>query len=54
MRNLRAAVIVLTAGLALHAPVVAAPVEETGPVEKTETPEKLRPKINHVLIISED
>ena len=55
MRNLRAAVIVVAAGLALHTPVVAAPVEAVAPVEKTEPPaEKPRPKINHVLIISED
>ncbi|MCA1665778.1 MAG: alkaline phosphatase family protein, partial [Myxococcales bacterium] len=54
MRKLRAAVIVVAAGLALHAPVVAAPVEEIAPVDKAEPAEKPRPKINHVLIISED
>jgi len=59
MRNVRAALIVTAAGLALHAPVVAAPVEPAAAVEKAELAppppaEKPRPKINHVLIISED
>jgi predicted AlkP superfamily pyrophosphatase or phosphodiesterase len=55
MRKLRAALIIVAAGLALHTPVVAAPVEEPAPVDKTDAaPEKAHPKINHVLIISED
>ena len=57
MRNLRAAIVIIAAGLALHAPVGAAPVEPAAPVDKAEEappPEKPRPKINHVLIISED
>ncbi|HEX9101254.1 MAG TPA: alkaline phosphatase family protein [Polyangia bacterium] len=55
MRNVRAAVIIVAAGLLLHAPVVAAPVEAALPVDKADVPEvKPRPKINHVLIISED
>lgn len=56
MRNVRAAIIIFAAGLTLHAPVAAAPVEPVAPVDKAEAPpvEKARPKINHVLIISED
>ncbi|HEX6837914.1 MAG TPA: alkaline phosphatase family protein [Polyangia bacterium] len=56
MRNVRAAIIIIAAGLTLHAPVAAAPVEPVAPVDKAEAPppEKPRPKINHVLIISED
>ncbi|HEX8953569.1 MAG TPA: alkaline phosphatase family protein [Polyangia bacterium] len=55
MRNVRAAVIIVAAGLLLHAPVVAAPVEAALPVDKADVPDvKPRPKINHVLIISED
>src|SRR3954466_15358766 len=56
MRKIRAALICMAAGLALHVPVVvAAPVEATaGPVDKSDVPEHVHPKINHVLIISED
>ncbi len=57
MRNVCAAIVIVAAGLALHAPVAAAPVEPVAPVDKAEAPlppEKPRPKINHVLIISED
>ena len=58
MRKIRAALIIAAAGVALHVPTVgvAAPVDETAaPVDKSEAPpEKPRPKINHVLIISED
>jgi predicted AlkP superfamily pyrophosphatase or phosphodiesterase len=56
MRKIRAALIIAAAGFAFHVPTVgAAPVEETAaPVEKADAPEKPRPKINHVLIISED
>ena len=56
MRNLRAAVIIVAAGLALHTPVVAAPADDA-PLHDNDLPEvpgKPRPKINHVLIISED
>ena len=46
----------------LHAPVAASPVEAVSPTadkaaapaDKIDVPEKPRPKINHVLIISED
>jgi predicted AlkP superfamily pyrophosphatase or phosphodiesterase len=56
MRKIRAAFIIAAAGFAFHVPtVVAAPVEETAaPVDKSDAPDKPRPKINHVLIISED
>ena len=58
MRNIQAAVFLAAAGLALHAPVGAAPVDkESLPpelVESSATVEKPHPKINHVLIISED
>ena len=56
------ALIIVAAGLALHAPVAAAPVETVAPPstrrrsrsKKRSPAEKPRPKINHVLIISED
>ncbi|MGZ3427917.1 MAG: alkaline phosphatase family protein [Polyangia bacterium] len=56
MPKLHAAVLIVAAGVMLHAPVgAAAPVEETAaPVEKTDAVEHPRAKINHVLIISED
>ncbi len=56
MRKIHPAILITMAGVALHAPVGAAPVESPVPVEKTEAPppERVRPKINHVLIISED
>jgi predicted AlkP superfamily pyrophosphatase or phosphodiesterase len=59
MPKIHPAAWLVAAGLLVHAPVGAAPVEKSVPVEKTEAvapppPEKPRPKINHVLIISED
>jgi predicted AlkP superfamily pyrophosphatase or phosphodiesterase len=55
MRKLHAAILTLAAGMLMHAPVGAAPVEATAaPADKVEPVEKPRPKINHVLIISED
>lgn len=56
MPKLYAALLVAAAGLLLHAPVVvAAPVDEEQPLlHDNDAPDKPRPKINHVLIISED
>lgn len=63
MPKLHAALLVAAAGLWLHAPVAAAPVDEQQPLPLHEplhdndqpgTPDHPKPKINHVLIISED
>ena len=61
MRKIYAGVLIVAAGVMLHAtvaaaPIVAAPVAAAPalPVSKVEPVDKPRPKINHVLIISED
>ena len=56
MTKLHAAVLTLAAGVMLHAPVAASPVETVAaPVDKVEPVDKPHAaKINHVLIISED
>jgi predicted AlkP superfamily pyrophosphatase or phosphodiesterase len=55
MRKIHVAVYLLAAGLLPIAQVVAAPVEVgVVPLDKVEAVEHVRPRINHVLIISED
>src|SRR5437868_566434 len=58
MWKIHAAAFIVAAGLGLHTPVGAAPVEcesaLSEPASATAALEKPRPKINHVLIISED